>query len=597
MYVYNSKMLLLISALSCLPATASFAACNCESSDAANPCTGQSISVTVNATTINGANSANSTFAWVFNSNGGDARCGQFANGDYWIAPASGQSTVTITGVTTTSPGTISADADPVMESMGLLSGTKNYGNYNSAENIIPNLPISYSTTTSLVAAIQRNEATEGNCGTAGIVGECVDAYDVVTVLPSVPENAGSTVIRPNITGASKVMLSLSDFDFTKIPTYSFLTGTNSAGYEAMRQRWSHSTDIFALNSYTGGTWKSYSEGGRAFRSHILIDDYAAGVANQLHSDIANVLSASGTLADKQAAIAAILSYGLDMYYSFFHTSGNAVRKWGSGAGQHLGKFTPAVFMAAIEKTGVYANDLKTISTLDYDIQPQELAQVHIGIYGPVWGDFSEGIRRYWNDMVWSNCYDNAPGPCNPNVGSKTEADPYMYIDGPANQPGSSYFGIGYAGILNFSAIMALMPSFATVVNTTKPIDFVVRARSHGLKTWPDTCVTTDDREDRTDCNVYTGGLACDYYYLSPIATEKTWGPKSITDATQGCVTTEVAGHTQQGRFRSMDGTPAPINLGYATGQLYNNWDTIIGIWGMPGGNLQPPKLFKLSTF
>jgi len=588
-------MLLLISALSCLPATASYAACNCESSDVANPCTGKSISVTVNATTINGTKSANATFNWAFNSNGGDARCGQFANGDYWIAPAAGQSTVTVTGITTTSPGSISADENPVPEKRGLLNNSKNYGNYDAAENIITHLPISYSTNTSLVAAIQRNEGIEGNCGTSAIVGECVDAYHVVTVLTAVPESAGATVIRPNITGSNKVLLSLSDFDFTKIPTYSFLTGADSGGYEAMRQRWSHSVEFFSLNYFDGSTWKSYSEAGRAFRSHIVVDDYGAGMGRQLHDDLAIIMSSANTLPQKQKAIAAILSYGLDIYMVKFNDRG-AAYNWSSGAGQHLGKFTPAVFFAAMAKSNTYANNLKTFAGLDYPAQPQELAQVHVGPYGPVWGDFQEGIKRYWNDMVWANCYDNAPGPCDPNVGQKTEADPYMLIDGPADKPGTTYFPIGYAGILNFSAVMALMPSFAAIVNTSKPVDFVIRARTHGLKTWPDPCVTVDTRLNRATCNIYTGGLTCDYYFLNPSAIEKTWGPKSITDATQGCVTTEVAGHTQQGRFRSMDGATAPINMGYASGQLYNHWDTIIANWSMPGTSLQPPVLFKLQV-
>lgn len=695
--------------------------CNCGSTDQSSPCTGSSISVTVTANTSNGGTAVDSQYNWSFNSGGSDARCGQFANGDYWIAPAQGQASVTITSIT--GSGSITADADPRAWSYGLLDGTKAYSGYNASENIIPTLPQSYSAATSLVAAIQRNEAVEGACGTAAILGECVDSYNVVTILPSVPANAGADMIRPNITGTTKELLTFSDFDLSRIPAKSFLTGTNAAGLEEIRRRWSHSVEIFSLNwSTDGGTaWLSNGEAGRGLRSHTLIDDYGAGAANTLHSDLAALFSDDNPAEDKKEAIAAILSYGLDLYHAVLGPDKVYPVRWSSGAGQHLGKFTPVALLAALEKNNpTRLASVKAIAEKASDEQPQELAQLHVGPNGPVWGDEDEGISRYWSDMMWSRCYDMNPDHeasdyvekgtwktmsfpvgkyytgnmhltftnsnyagnngdaklrnvsidgapinfnsvtlvnyagatgngtvedggatysmygnvskqtqntyaitansvltfdfyqtvegwehtigfdenntedsvrllqltglyqkasfiqigCNPIVGQKTERDPYGYIDGPANKPGSNYFPIGYAGILNFAAMMHLMPEFKAAVNTTKPIDFVDRARKHGLTTLPDPCVTPDVRENLSVCDVYRSGVNCEYYYPTA-SVAPTWGPKSLSDASAGCAATPVSGYTQQGRFASLDGTPAPINLSYVSRQLHDNLDVI----------------------
>ncbi len=343
------KILIIISALLAVSVKTE-AACNCGATDA-TPCTGQSIFVSVTAGTPNGGTAINSEYTWTFNSGGGDARCGQFANGDYWVAPATGQTSVTITGIT--SNGNVSADADPTIESMGLLSSTKTYGNYNASENIIPNLPISYSTVTSLVAAIQRNEATEGICGTHAIEGNCVDSYDVVTVLPSVPANAGATVIRPNITGKSKAIIDFTELDFSLLPSESFLIGTDSAGLENIRRRWSHSIEIFSLNNSVGTTKGFCSEGGRAFRAHTLIDDYGAGMAASWYNDLMTLFSSDLTIENKKPALSAMLSFGLDLYHAMYDAPQGLVRRWGSGATQHPGKFMPPVLLAALMKSRI----------------------------------------------------------------------------------------------------------------------------------------------------------------------------------------------------------------------------------------------------
>ncbi len=544
--------------------------CDCGSTDAENPCTGQSISVNVTAGNPNGGTAYDNIYNWSFNSGGGNAKCGQFANGDYWIAPAEGQTNVTITNVTTTSPGDIAVDVNPEMEALSLIGKNKSYGNYDASKNIIPNLPQNYSGITSLVAGIERNEAVEGSCGTASIVGGCADSYDVITILDSVPENSGATVIRPNITGDTKEMLTFSDFDFTRIPAESFLTGADIAGYENIRRRWSHSTEIFGLMNASG---TGYSEGGRAFRSHTLIDDYGGGMASVWNGNMMNIFSDENSFEEKKAALAAMLSYGLDLYHAMYDAPNGVIRSWGTGATQHPGRFLPAVFLAALMNDQSYANNLKTVSSHIHDttyMGPPELAQLHDSVNGPVWGDIPGLTGKYFQGSYWANlmssqCYDGATGTCNSAIGSKTMYDPYGYIDGPPNKPGTSYMLSSLGIQKSFMASMCLMPEIRAIVNYPNLITYIDRINNYGLKTANDPCVTPDSREDFENCDAYRN-TGCLYYGV-------TWGPVDINDQNSDCIKTPTPPYNKVGRFTDLDGNP--ITPSYVVWPVENNWEEI----------------------
>lgn len=570
-------ILIILLLLSC---SNTYAACDCGSTDSANPCTGQLIAVTVTAGTPNGGTAVDNVYSWSFNSGGGDARCGQFANGDYWIAPAVGQSAVTVTGISSSShAGLISADVNPEMEAIGLLDGNQSYGNYSAGQNIIPSLPISYSANTSIVAAIQRNEATEGICGTSAIEGECADSYNVVTILTAVPENAGSTVIRPNISGTTKTILTWSDFDLTRLPSLNFLTGADAAGFAAIKRRWSHSIEIFGLYSKTNSVL--YSEGGRAFRSHALIDDYGGGTAQSLYGDIVTLFSDDNTIAEKKPALAAILSYGLDIYHARFHPPDGIVRYWNVGATQHPGKFIAPVLLAALRIDQTYANVLKQESTHIHDdihYGPHELGQLWDGQNGePLWGDEQNytGVNylgSYWGNMLNSQCFDGASGSfgaCNPALGPKNMKDPHRYIDGPPNKPGTSYMISSLGPQRALAAIMSVVPKVNEVVNFDGLIEYVDREHNYGLMTANDPCVSPDNREDPATCDAYRN-QGCVYYGV-------TWGPVPPITPTSDCIKTATPPYTQVGRFKALDGDQ--VSQSYAVSQVESNWATMRAMW------------------
>jgi len=547
-----------------------------------------------------------SHFNWEFESSGGgDVQIGQFACGSYWVAPANGDTGVKVLSLTGKTDDSnwhdyISCDADPITENHGLM-GTKTplaadsiadgnpagpvYGSYDASENIIPNLPFTYSpgsgSCVSLVAALQRHEAETSKNGTKGILGEAVDAYCIVTILPSVPANNGSDMIRPNITGTTKEFLTWDDFDLSRLPSYSYLSGKTTQGWLDTQTRWRSSTEIFGMNTeISTNTWKYFSEGGRAFRAHNLISDYGSGVSRTFNDDVFTLFSNANTLAEKKVGLAAMLAYGLDIYHARYDY-GTADRKaWSSGAGQWQGQFMPVVLLSALLEDDSKADELRKIAISNHgdeiaDLGPVELRQISRGVTGVLlWGDGPPYHRngntltdmewRHWANMTEAHCFDSAiGGTCNIAAGKKTSGDPYGYIDGPAEKPGTNYMAVSFGSVRALAAAMILMPEIRSVINTDDPIEYVDRALRHGLWTYPDPVATIAD-DDQGCLPYYTYVSGCDDWGV-------TWGPDpsdvrfAIEDGT--------------GRFPSMDGNALVPTSSYESSAAKNNWATIIALY------------------
>jgi hypothetical protein len=569
----------------------------------------QSLSVIVPA--LSGyRDSRDSHFNWQFTSSGGGAvEIGQFACGSYWVAPASGDSGITVLSLKGNPAWNdlVSCDADPLTERHGLLDGSNGYGSYEETEDITQNLPVTFSpangSCVSLVAAMQRNEMETGAGGTRAIEGEVVDAYCVVTLLPEPPPNGGADMIRPNITGATKEFLTWDHFDLERLPGYAFITGKSAAEWEDVRVRWGHSTEIFGMLAETSpGNFEKYSEGGRAFRSAILIDDYGAGAAQAFNNDLLALFSTHGSLEEKKPALAAMLAYGLDIYHNRYNY-GSAQRKaWSSGAGQSLGTFLPPVFAASLLRDETKANVLKNVAITNHDPDvskrgPHELRQQTRGVTGVLlWGDGVPFIRNgnnlsidekaYWGRLALSSCFDGAINPCDINGGSKTLADPYGYIDGPPNTPGAFYMGTAAGGIRSFAAAMILMPEIRATVNTDDPIEYADRVSRHGVWTAPDPLAIPSVESQELECNVYRDD--CPGFGT-------TWGanPTDIRFAIED----------GSGRFTSKHG--AAVNISYEASRSRDNWDSIIARYDgptfedrlvSPGTLVSPEILFEYGN-
>ena len=549
-------------------------------------CEGTSLEVTATSTfSANPGTPVDSVYTWSFNDNTGNAYCGKFANGDWWLAPKT-TSTVTVTGVTGSGGGTtVRVDANPSWTSYGLLTA---YPGYDAGE--VVSFPQDYTAVaTSLMAGLQRDETLQTGayaCGTSGIIGSCLDSINVVTVLNFVPDGGGRRTLRPHVSGTSKTFYTLDDFDFTKVPDSALFTGTDAAGVATIQERWNHSTEIFALQDATGIS-SQRSEGGRAFRSHIMVDDYGAGMAQAWGTDLLKVFSSSTSSTNKQAALAALMVYGLDIY----HTQQAETLHLVSGASQHSGRMLPIMIAADLLKsTSVKTNLTSYLSSVDETITglgPLELNQVWSSANGPLWGD-PRGAGTYlekwyyWADLFGGQCFDGAAGmggSCNPNVGNKAQKDPYALIDGPPPKPGTSYISSSLGSQNLVTGIACLMPGVKEILPNSNLITYTKRVASTGVSTDSDSCAPPDPRENLVTCvpwdarnaedtaAAYQSASGCSYL-------GSTWGPDPNDTST--CITNNQSPNTgQNGRFGSIDG--ASITPSYTVSEIESNWTTLTG--------------------
>lgn len=536
-----------------------FADCNCGSVDASAPCQGTEISVTVDGESGEGRSV---TFEWTFESNSKPATCGKFANGDYWIAPAPGETNVTLMSVAGRDSGALSLDVNPRMEGHGLLSN--DYGRQTAAENIVGNLPVDFENSVSLVAVIERDEQRHGGCGTRAIVGSCADAYNIVTVLHEVPMDAGSRTLRPSVSNPEKELLTLDDFDFTRLPSLDYIDRADEERIERIRTRWSYSLETLSLWD-ANASGAGVSEGGRAFRADLVIDDYAATVAAMWHADLIGLMSARMHHDDAIPAFAAMLTYGKDIYHGVFTAQHEQQRYFGSGAGQWHGRFPAAALFAALAKDPVYGDSMRSIAQTNLEIDsrgPAELEQVNPGVYGPVYGDGAPEfdtfeLGRYWSEILKNQKFDGATGFYDSrNNGKRTSRDPHGYIDGPGVGPGGWYMSVTHGPKKALVAEMALMPELCEIVNYPPLTEYIYRLEDVGIQSNPDVCAPPDPRENPMVCDPYRS-QNCEYYGLNNTGVA-TWGPDP-EDPSQ-CIRNNSGDRTgQNGRFPDVHGTPNDI--------------------------------------
>ncbi len=529
-------------------------------------------------------------FKWLLESESGtEAQIGQFACGSYWAAPATGENGVRILSLNGSGKpdqtDLISLDSNPRPHSHGLLGlGTKTYESHNPEENDKPKLPLIYRLSSgsaiSLVAAMQRNEAETSSGGTKSIRGGAVDAYCILTLLSEAPANGGKDMIRPNIVGDTKELLTWDDFDLSRLPTHSFIPASTGDSLNTQRMIWNHSTEVFSMRTWDGAAYRSYSEGGRAFRPHILHHNYAAGRAASINNSILSILGGNNTIEEKKPLIASLIAQGLDIWHFKYGREGYP-GAWSSGAGQWGGQFMPAVFAAALLKDAAKANELKKTAALNLEDDlnergPQELRQILRGNTGVLlWGDghdpratatkpIPELTRRYWNDLKWGSCYLGAPNDCNQNVGKKTTADPHGYIDGPPAKPGSNYMVIATGNQRSFAAIMVLFPEARSIVNSDDVIEHVDRVHRQGVWAFPDPVASVPET-DQSGCNIWSlpgDGVGCSEYRYS-------WGP-DINDA-------RYAIENGVGRF--VEYHRSQFKPSYTSPLAESNWDEIMALY------------------
>lgn len=527
--------------------------CDCESN--VEPCSSNEIVKEFKHIFPQRPLSKNSKYTWKFNSSGNKAYCGKFANGDYWIAPKKGE-TVELESIEGNGL-SISAELNPSDAKLtGILGAANRYGNYSAEKNLINHLPVKINKNGNnlVVAAIQRDEANTSFCGTSAIKGACVDSYQFLTILSEVPEDLGREMLRPSISvNGLKKLYKLSDFNFDRLELRTEFSKKSLETFENIRNRWQGTFEMF----------REYSEGGRAFRAHILVDDYASGLSASWNNDVTAILSSENSISEKKSALASMLTYGKDNYYIFHESSGPKV-PWGSGAGQSAGRIPPVLLFVTLLKNAIPAESMSALFN-QMTGKPQEFQQLNKTQFGVFWGDPApEGEKRYWSELFSAQCYNGATGICLGNLGKKTSQDPYGYIDGPAELPGTYYFGISLGTSLSVATQMWIMPMMCDIVDNNNIIDFYERVERDGIAVKNDPCAPPDPRENLNCAPFFEGTTKptnCSYYKV-------TWGPDPLMPGS--CIKNNSGGNMlQTGRFSNRN---TEYEIGYYVPDFLKNY-------------------------
>ncbi|AGA91751.1 hypothetical protein Thimo_3064 [Thioflavicoccus mobilis 8321] len=517
------------------------AGADCGSQDPASPCMANQVSTQRGST----------DFVWQFDCSGGPCQVGRFVTGSPWVRhPAGG--VVTITGVSpdTSSDGFEKNPATGGVNMQGLLACSADDSAYEVTRDLSTQLPYDAAPDNGVYLKAKRYE---GDCiavFTKSVGDFCVAAYGSLTVLKQLPPDGklGAKTFRPSLTGNTKRFFTLDDFDFARLPSLKDLPPTGT--YSEIVTRWQGPVISLFIdkNGDQGRRWTPEPEVG--------LPDYAADKAERWNMDMF-VTFTNDAFANKKDAVLALLQYAIDVYGAYV----DGVR-WVSGAGQGQGYWAPIVFLGALSTdSSVVANVRAATENMGMyedgqNVQFTELHQIGVSRDGvnPIWGGFpggssisdgcaggdSAGRGVYWANYTDATLRDTRK--------KKTCGDPYRFIDGPAEQPGSEYAACCSTGIyVSIGLAMKIWPEFRSAANNNMMIRFADRIMDGaGWWTQPDQCAAIDPRES-SECNPYTAGKAastCQYFGL-------TWGHNSNTN---DCVTLAEAQANNWG-----DGqTPSP---------------------------------------
>lgn len=548
---------------------------DCGSINASSPCTGNSVSTSVD----------NTVFNWSFDCDGGACQVGRFLDGDPWVRSPSGGN-VRITNVTP-DDGSSGLERNPatgnkaLSREQGLLSCASTDAPYNASLDLSRNFPILAPADDSVYVKAKRY--TGGDCDYTSAVGSCcVDTYATLTVLKDLPDDGslGGNTFRPSMAGTNKVWLRTFDLDLSRLPSYSEIDLLVT--YDTIKRRWMAPYPDFytGLNGDTGRRWAPKARG---------LDNYAASRAEQNLRAMFSTFSDDPLTEAKRQAVYSLVRYGLDVYAAYLEGV-----EYNGGAGQHQGYWHPMVYLGALTRDETIRNNVRaaTANTGTFadgrNIQFIELHQVRRNVNGvPIWGsspDNGDGCKqggfggkgRYWTDYARS--------VLNGERGKATCGDPYGYIDGPAERPGTRYAACCSTGpYVSMGLAMKIWPEFNSVANYPPLLEYANRVMDGaGWWTSGDQCARIDPRESKS-CDPYTESKAsssCNYF-------GNTWG-----DSNGMCVTIDQAaarGHPSPGpRWPSshLQGRPGGIFRGRPGIDL---WDQLSNaVPSDPGGGGNP---------
>lgn len=365
--------------------------------------------------------------------------CGQFANGDYWVAPAGdSQGRVRIMSI---APGFSSGrngfEVNPTSVSRHGFDRTA----YGYDARLVPVLPYSAAPNQSIVKAISRSGDEKTSLETAA----------VLTVLAAPPADNGRGLFRPPYFGTKKPLIPVARLRMDRLPAYAPLLSMPALSTVTQRFRrvqLDHQIGWSADQIHPKQNMPDYG-------AQIAIDTASAALRLMVRDDDAQRRQLAMHFAQYALDLDAAMAGGLHFYADGGHRHG---RKLVLTLGSLL--LDDAAMAARVRD---FQNDTY-----------QEDGQLSIGAgSGQVLFGSPCTIDEYWE---------------NQNTGASTRdcRDPYGYIDGGQEPAGYYQFCCTAKGYKAAALALRLMPSLRCVWTDTRILLYADRWVNHGAWTQPD---------------------------------------------------------------------------------------------------------------
>ena len=373
--------------------------------------------------------------------------CGLFANGDYWVAPASPGGTVTI--VTMTPDFTGSAHGWEVNP-----ASTQNQGfdarvsGFDAAR--VPTLPYAAAGGQSIVKAVSIDPAI--------VDAEAyLDTAIVLTVLDAPPPGDGSTLFRPPYFGTDKPLIDLSTLHPERLPTLPAAGTPVTLAW--VTQRYAR-VQLDHLNNWVG----------RAMHPVQNMPNYGSDIGRD-SGDAVLQLMLDDPAADKLPALIPFVEFGIDLYAMM-----QGGQDWAANGGHHNGRKLALDFAAVLLSDPAM---LAAVTARNDGTFGEDGSIVFSTTAGRVlWGQ-PGSESDYWHNQTDQS-------------GSRTIVDPYGLIDG-GEQPSGSYQFCCNSEMWKGTALaLYLMPALRCAWSNDHFLDYVDRWVEQGAWTQPDTCAPTD---------------------------------------------------------------------------------------------------------
>lgn len=344
--------------------------CDCGSTSADAPCLGNSISHTRGDGSL-----PSSTIELSFTCNGGPCECGRFANGyDYWVAPVLPGGAVSIVGMTPAATGAADATlrngwvANPsatvtstFMDGrLGDMAGT------GTPLNPDPSNPFVVDTGAAAVTTVVKShsmlETGDTSCGgtdtATDLSRHCFWQAAVLTVLGTAPPDAGTTVLRPPLTGSEKPLIPTSAIDFSALPNLPVPVRKDGTAVAGMS--WQDALDKMAPPKVEWGASGNYSYWQYMPPMYNFSGNRSGYPPRSMEGllDAMQLLAIDGAGHEQDKRLLAIRSvqWGIDYYYMWKARGFGAM--YSPNGGHAVGRYLPTIVAAAL-LTGAIGDAMK----------------------------------------------------------------------------------------------------------------------------------------------------------------------------------------------------------------------------------------------